>query len=227
MSLIEEALRKQREETEHPGHSVATPPPLPHDPIPESTGEKAVARRPWAMLIGLVVLGILSLAFILWLLFFGLHLWQKNPVPAPVPTPVATALKTPVTPSPAPTPDPAQTPKMEPIVIAVTNTPPAIPPVAPVTNAVTLPITPPAPLVAPQPTGSTAKVAMPVLWPKLLITGIIGRNKGGQSAVIINGQMLSPGDSLEGVKIEVIEKQRVKLVFQGEVKLLSVGGTTE
>ncbi len=223
MSLIEEALRKQREETEQPGHSGATPPPLPHDPTPESTGEAAVARRPWALLAGLILLGILSLAFILWLLFFGLHLWQKKPVPAPVPTPVATALKAPETPSPVP----AAAPKIEPVMVAVTNTPPAIPPAAPVTNAVASPITPPAPLVAPQHTESTVKVAMPVLWPKLLITGIIGRNKGGQSAVIINGQMLSPGDSLEGVKIEGIEKQRAKLVFQGEVKLLSVGGTTE
>ncbi len=223
MSLIEEALRKQREETEQPGHSGATPPPIPHDSIPESTGEAAVARRPWAMLIGLIVLGILSLAFILWLLFFGLHLWQKKPAPVPVPTPVATALKAPA----APSPDPAPAPKSEPVVVPVTNTPPAIPPVAPVTNAAAIPITPPAPLVVPQPTGSTAKVAMPVLWPKLVVTGIIGRNKGGQSAVIINGQMLSPGDSLEGVKVEGIEKQRAKLVFQGEVKLLSVGGTTE
>ena len=225
MSLIEEALRKQREETEQPGRSVATPPPLPHDPAPESTGEKTVARRPWAMLTGLILLGILSLAFILWLLFFGLHLWQKPPAPAPVPAPAATALKAPATPSPEPVPAPV--PKTEPVVVAVTNIPPASPPPAPVTNTVAAPITPSVPLVAPQPTGSTVKVAMPVLWPKLLITGIIGRNKGGESAVIINGQMLSPGDSLEGVKIEGIEKQRAKLVFQGETKLLSVGGTTE
>jgi hypothetical protein len=177
------------------------------------------------MLTGLILLGILSLAFILWLLFFGLHLWQKPPAPAPVPAPAATALKAPATPSPEPVPAPV--PKTEPVVVAVTNIPPASPPPAPVTNTVAVPITPSAPLVAPQPTESTVKVALPVLWPKLLITGIIGRNKGGESAVIINGQMLSPGDSLEGVKIEGIEKQRAKLVFQGETKLLSVGGTTE
>ena len=170
MSLIEEALRKQREETEQPGHSVATPPPLPHDPVPESTGEAAVARRPWAMLTGLILLGVLSLAFILWLLFFGLHLWQKKPVPTPAPTSAATIPKAPETP---PSPAPAPAPKTEPVVVAVTNTPPSIPPAAPVTNTVAIPITPPAPLVAPQPTGSTVKVAMPVLWPKLLITGII------------------------------------------------------
>jgi hypothetical protein len=180
------------------------------------------------MLIGLILLGILSLAFILWLLFFGLHLWQKEPGPAPAP--LATVLTAPAPLAPAPAPAPAPTPKIEPAVVAATNTPQAIPPpapVVPVTNAATIPVTSPVPLVTPPPTGNTVKVIMPALWPKLLITGIIGRNKGGESAVIINGQMLSPGDSLEGVKIEGIEKQRAKLVFQGEVKLLSVGGSTE
>jgi hypothetical protein len=186
------------------------------------------------MLAGLVVLGILSLAFILWLLFFGLHLWQKKPEPAIAPV-TATVPKAPSTPSPAPVP----APKAEPVVIAVTNTPPVVPPIAPVTNAAVIPAAtpvpparpidptpPPAPVVTNPPTVSAPKEATPVIWPKMLVTGIIGR-KGGQSAVIINGQMLSPGDSLEGVKIEGIEKQRAKLVFQGEIKFLAAGGSTE
>lgn len=223
MSLIEEALRKQREETEQTGQSAAIPPPLPHDPAPESIeGTAAAPRRPWAMLTGLILIGILSLAFILWLLFFGLHLWQKTPDPANTPV-IAAVPKAPSIPSAPPDPPP----KLEPVV--VTNTPPVIPPIAPVTNAVVMPVittVPPAPLVTNPPAVNIVKEILPVIWPKLLVTGIIGR-KGGQSAVIINGQMLSPGDSLEGVKIEGIEKQRAKLVFQGEIKLLAAGGSTE
>jgi hypothetical protein len=68
---------------------------------------------------------------------------------------------------------------------------------------------------------------MPVLWPRLVVSGVIGSSKNGHSAVIINGQMLSPGDSIEGVKILSIEKQRVKLSLQDEFRYVSVGSSTE
>jgi type II secretory pathway component PulC len=65
------------------------------------------------------------------------------------------------------------------------------------------------------------------MWPKLTVSGIIGSSKSGRSAVILNGQMLCPGDTMEGVSVESIDKQRVKLKFNGEVKMLSVGSSTE
>lgn len=250
MSLIEEALRKQREETEKNEKPAPPPPP---EPAPETPPEpeqeqEAAARRPWAMLAGLILLGILGIAFIVWLLVFGLQLWQTTPPPAVAPQ--GAAVTTNATPAPAPTP-PA-------VAVPATNATPVVAPAAPATNIVVVPPPAPQPPAAstsqpvavqstpgPQPTGPAApavkppsvaapavtpaapKIAMPVMWPKMAVTGIIGSSRGGHSAVIINGQMLSPGDTLEGVRIETIEKQRVKLSYQGEVKMLSVGGTTE
>ena len=66
-----------------------------------------------------------------------------------------------------------------------------------------------------------------MIWPKLVVSGIIGSSKNGRSAAIMNGQMLSPGETIEGVTIESIDKQKVKLRYSGEVKLLSVGASTE
>jgi len=248
VSLIEEALRKQREEVEKDEKSVVTPPPaIPLETPPEPTGDEAPTRRPWAMLAGLVLLGILGVAFILWLLIFGLHLWQTKPAPATTPTVVAIATNT------APAPTPPVPPKVAPAVVPATNASAVAATVAPATNVVASPLPRPAnqapaveaipapKVVDPRPTesakqpqavtnepiASPAKVSMPAQWPKLLVTGIIGSRRNGHSAAIVNGQMLSPGDSLEGVKIEAIEKQRVKLAFQGEEKFLSVGGSTE
>lgn len=251
MSLIEEALRKQREEVEHAEKSP-TPPPIPAEMTAEPPEEEQVpaARRPWIMLAGIVLLGILGIAFILWLLFFGLHLWQKEQPPAATPKAVATATnvqaKTPPAPPQPPPPTGIAVTSTPPVSTTATNVaPPATPPAAPAPApapavraaepaAPPKPVEPPAPeavkpapVVAQAPTGTPAKVALPVIWPKLVVTGLIGSSKTGHSAAIVNGQMLSPGDSIEGVKIESVEKQRVKLAFQGETKLLSVGGSTE
>lgn len=249
MSLIEEALRKQREEVEKDEKSVATPPPaIPQETPPEPKEEEAPVRRPWVMLVGLCLLGILGVALILWMLIFGLHLWNKKPAPAAAPKVAA------ITTNAATAPSPIITPKAVPAVVLATNASSVVATAAPATNAVVVPPPPPPakqptavetisapkvaephppeavkqpPSVTNAPAASPAKVAMPVLWPKLLVTGIIGSSRTGHGAAIVNGQMLSPGDSLEGVKIETIEKQRVKLAFQGEVKFLSVGGSTE
>ena len=82
-------------------------------------------------------------------------------------------------------------------------------------------------LKASVPPPAPAKLELPVIWPKLVVSGIIGSSKNGRSAAIMNGQMLSPGETIEGVTIESIDKQKVKLRFSGEVKLLSVGASTE
>jgi hypothetical protein len=78
-----------------------------------------------------------------------------------------------------------------------------------------------------EPVAAVQKMAV-VVWPKLTVTGLIGSAKERvKSAAIINGQMVMPGAVVEGVKIESIDKQGVKLSYEGEFRTLSVGGTTE
>ena len=270
VSLIEEALRKQREESEkaqsgptpHPTSRLSlepTPPPpnaeaaqapasaeaAPDGPIAEEP-----TRRPWGILAGIAVAGLASILFIVWLLVYGLGLWRNPPdtrhvkaagatpaavmpnqpargtndpakLPAPpLPAAIAPAASTPISnPPPASVPSPVeQTAKSQPSPPGAQT---AHPPTTPVAENVQ-PIQKTSP-----PPASIPKLEMPVLWPKLTVSGIIGSAKSGRSAAIINGQMLSPGDTIEGVTIESIEKQKVKLQFSGEIKTLSMGGSTE
>lgn len=239
MSLIEEALRKQREETEQQSEkkiSLAPPPPPPEEPAPEPSEETTEpAQRSWGLLIGLSLAGLLAIIAIVWLLFFGLKLWKKDPSTSTIlaaATSKVTNTTTAIKPVPAPV-KPETPPTVKPVTAMVpvaTNTLSVAPPVTapqpvstnPVaaTSAVTQ-ATAPAAIVAP------VKMPMPVLWPRLTVSGVIGSSKNGHSAVIINGQMMSPGDLIEGVKILSIEKQRVKLSLQNEFRYVSVGSSTE
>ncbi|MEI8138733.1 MAG: hypothetical protein WCI03_02575 [bacterium] len=254
MSLIEEALRKQREENDKSGNASISPPPIP-DVSPESTPEPPAnaeepARRPWVLLAGIVGGGVLAILFVLWLLFYGLGLWHNKPGTlivksvGPTNTPISivsnlsvgatnntTLLAVPppvsstTTVAQLLTPHPTQTALTPP----QTSQPKPPPVAAPVIPASPLSIAEPPPLpqkIAPPPP-TPAKLEMPVVWPKLTVSGIIGSSKNGRSAVILNGQMMSPGETIEGVVIDSIDKQKVKLKFSGEVKLLSVGATTE
>lgn len=248
MSLIEEALRKQREENEKEGGApVATPSPasLPPDADPSeiSTVEEPV-RRSWALLAGIVGAGVIAILFLVWLLVFGLKLWQTKPTaPSTVAIGVTNAPKASVvnqsaihtneTPKPAtPAPLPATAPSV-PIPPPQAALPPA--PATPITpheaQAIPGPALPEKPNTQNQknstPSPAPTKLEMPVLWPKLTVSGIIGSSKSGRSAAIMNGQMLSPGESIEGVTIESIDKQKVKLRYNGEIKSLSVGASTE
>ncbi len=248
MSLIEEALRKQREESEKTGSVSIAPPPIPSEPAeipPEPPIAEEHARRPWALLAGIAVASILAILFVAWLLIYGLKLWQTKPTPAqinasittnaPKALPVTTAApSTNTTTKPLVAP---QTPPPQPV--ATTPAPPpatTTPATLPATQAPTVaPKTDPtatlAPKSAPPPqqsiTPAPDKLELPVMWPKLTVSGIIGSSKSGRSAVILNGQMLSPGDTIEGVSIESVDKQKVKLKYSGETKMLSVGASTE
>ncbi len=246
MSLIEEALRKQREESEKTGNVSVTPAPIPNPP-PEPTPEAAAplteepARRSWALLAGIAAAGVSAILFIIWLLVFGLKLWHTQTdtktTKAGIPTNAPAAVMV----NPASThtnvPEKSPVPAPPPVVQAPTSAPPVSlpPPVVPPATQETHPAsksTTPVTDNLPQKTSltttpNTAKLEMPVMWPKLTVSGIIGSSKSGRSAVIMNGQMLSPGETIEGVTIESIDKQKVRLKYSGEVKLLSVGASTE
>lgn len=106
----------------------------------------------------------------------------------------------------APKPEPAAAPE---VVVAVETPAPAAEPVE----------TPQVEVVE--------KVVLPVVWPKLEVNGLIGGGQSGRSAAIINRQMVEPGVVLEGVRVDAIERNGVRLSFQGETRLVAVGGTTE
>lgn len=245
MSLIEEALRKQREENEKSRTTPALPPPLPAPAHTPDTGEAQMpdappAHRSWALLAALVVGGVIIIVLVIWLLVFGLNLWQKAPEATPVKPVPQTPAVTPksVPPAPMPTNEPPKV--VPPAPSPMPPGPIAPPPPVSVTTtqvaSTSLPVmatsgtsAPPAPQAAglAVPTAIPPKLEMPVVWPKITVSGIIGSSKNGRSAAILNGQMVSPGDGIEGATIETIDKQKVKLRFGGESKWLTVGGSTE
>ena len=120
---------------------------------------------------------------------------------------------------PPPTEPVATNPPPVPVIVPEIPSPPQA-----VTN-VAIPSPPaPAPLkvvAAPPPK------PLPVIWPRLSVSGIIGGGKKGYYAAIINGKTLCPGDTTEGVKIKAIENQKVRLVYEGEERTLSAGGIIE
>jgi hypothetical protein len=104
-------------------------------------------------------------------------------------------------------------------------------PTAPVQTAPTPAVTPPAvvspPAVAkPVVAKPVAPPRAPVVWPHLTVTGLIGAGQRGGVA-IINGQTISVGDTVEGVKVVAVVQQTVRLSYEGETKLLRVGDATE
>lgn len=262
MSLIEEALRKQRQETENndaPKASAdepAAPPPLPEENA--ETSESVPQKWTWPLLASIAGISLILIVGVFCLLFFGMNIWTTKPA-AKETRPLATAsvatvvtnvqreqvVALPLKPETVATIAPSQPP---------TNTPPVT---APATADTPLPLTSTAitsapavevipaatPAVAPggvEPkiirigsgasgttTTSSPERVMAVIWPRLAVSGIIGTSRGARGAAIINGQMLSIGSSIEGVKIITIDKQGVQLRLGDETRTLTVGGTTE
>lgn len=236
MSLIEEALRKQREESERESGKrdvskplTLTPPPIPPaepSPSPDDTvGDTAAPGRPWIMVAGLFLGGTLILVLIIGLLIFGWHLWQQRPGQTAVSISTIPAVTTNVqakaaSPAPVQAPVPVAT-SAPPVSVAVPEPPAATQAVVTAAVTPTNTVPPPPKIVAPPPK------PLPVIWPRLTVSGIIGGGKKGYCAAIVNGRTLTPGEYVEGVKVMAVEGQKVRLVFQGEERTLSAGGTTE
>ncbi len=239
MSLIEEALRKQREEVERDAGKreagkrdmtqplTLTPPPLPVTDTTPSTPDPVAAApgRSWALVAGLFLGGALLLVLILGLLFYGWSLWRQRPEPAMGSINTAPAAATNLEAK-------AMTPAPPPSTASVATNPPPVPVTVPAIPSPTQAVTnlgipsPPAPtslkvIAAPPPK------PLPVIWPRLAVSGIIGGGKRGFYAAIINGKTLCPGDTTEGVTIKSIENQKVRLVYEGEERTLSAGGIIE
>ena len=161
----------------------------------------------------------MCVALILWLLFYGMNLWHQTTsqlvsaqkkVLAGMTNTLTVIPSLPVVSAPAVT---------NPVVILPQ---PDIPAATQSTVTAATPSSVPA-----EPAPVIEKAPLPATWPRLTVSGIIGGGRAGHSAVIINGKLLSVGDSIEAVKVLAIEKQRVKLAFEGEERSLGAGSTTE
>ncbi len=260
MSLIEEALRKQREETERtqpaaaaapvpqpPAAPAAPPPPLPPPALPEPAiaggDQPEKSRRTWRLLVGVGAVLLLVILFILWMFVYGLSLFHRGHETLPgadtiatVKHPAPVAATQAVGTVPAATVTSAVVSVVEPVAptgrppttstgtVAIVVPPPATTTVAPVVVAAVPRVNPP-PAVAP--TATVEAVKLPVIWPRLTVSGFMGGNSV-RSTVIINGQMLTQGEVVEGAKIIAIDKKRgVTLNFSGETRTLAVGTSTE
>ena len=130
---------------------------------------------------------------------------------------------------PPPSPVTAPATNVPPPSAVKTNTPPQ-PPSAP-TNVLAVVVLATnehtTDLNAPPPSAPTPK-ALPlhVNWPKLNVTGIMGR-AGGSAVIFINGQILKVGDTIEGARILTIQEHGAQLVLEHETNFFRVGKGTE
>lgn len=247
MSLIEEALRKQQEEsdkTKGEGLRLSAPavppapPPVPPPPEAPAGDSEAAPRRALPMLLAVVGGVVVLVGLIVWLLFFGLNIWttpvaktepapkpavakrveEKATAPAAVATPPVTSKVQVVQAPPAAVSTSAAPVAAEQPVTATTS--------APVVSAVATAVVAVLPQAAVEPVKPVEKITV-VAWPKLTVTGIIGTAQGTKSAAIINRQVVEAGGTIEGVRVESIDRKGVRLSYEGETKTLPVGGTTE
>ena len=155
MSLIEEALRKQREEVEQSHKTPAVPPPVPAGLPPDQAPRGA--SRPWGLLLGLILGGALCIALILWLFFYGFNLWNRSSgVLVSAQKKVLASVTNTLTVIPS-TPAPTNLPAVLP------------PPNMPAATQSTVIATTPAPAPA-QPEPIVEKAPLPAAWPRLTVS---------------------------------------------------------
>jgi len=127
-------------------------------------------------------------------------------------------------------------------VIAEATTPPVKPDDAPAatdsaaTTSVTSPVTAAMPSATAVPAaGETAEAAVvpappvavaeqppePIVWPTLVITGVVGKERSG--AAVINGKVIGVNETLDNVRVVAIQHQGALLEYKGETKVIKVG----
>lgn len=228
--------------------SPPEPPPLP--PSSEPPAEPAVpASRNWPLLAGIVALVVLLIAAAGALGFLAYQQWVRakaavapaaGPAPSPRPLPAATTLVTQVSGAASPSSVLASVSVTGATATAVVSSLPAITAAvdrAAVTSdnrAVASDVS-----VKPATTGAKAEAVQtarvmavsapapkpPVIWPKLKLSGFLNVRGSGASrgTAIINGQMVSEGETIEDVKLISMSQGEVLLELQGERRTLKVG----
>jgi hypothetical protein len=125
----------------------------------------------------------------------------------------------PIVPSPVDVPDP--TVAAAPVAAPVPVTPPVV--VAPTTPApVAVAVKPPP---APRPAPAAVAAAPKQEWPMLTLSAIVGRGVNGSA--LISGSILEAGESIKSVTLVSIKSGGVWLSYQGELRFLQQGMTTD
>ena len=70
-------------------------------------------------------------------------------------------------------------------------------------------------------------VTAPAIWPRLTVSGLIASKGPAAGIAIINGRMVSVGETIEGVAVVSVVQTTVKLSYEGEARQLKVGDTTQ
>jgi hypothetical protein len=63
-------------------------------------------------------------------------------------------------------------------------------------------------------------------WPVLRVTGVLTRNRGQDHAAIVNGDILVPGDRVQGVVIDEVTHTGVWMIYNEERRFVRTGRTT-
>lgn len=248
MSLIQEALHRRDAELGKPMLAIPQATPPPPLPPPPATPPEPERRTPaFGKIIVLVVLLFGLLGYGGWYFFLRT---PDRPAPIVAKPPPATnqpvkvsmaqpltnivvqakaKLETTITPertelvmgktnaSTAQTKPPPTTPPPAPGTLAITNMPPPAISTNETPAVVKAPSTP-VPALKPPPAQ--------IRWPKLNITGIMGRS-GGDSVAFINGQILKAGDTIADARVLAVAESGVQMLFQGETNTIRVGKGSE
>jgi len=65
------------------------------------------------------------------------------------------------------------------------------------------------------------------LWPRVTVNGILAKGTRGRGMAIINNQMMSVNESVEGVRLVEVKGQGVLLEFGGESRFVEIGQTVQ
>ena len=65
------------------------------------------------------------------------------------------------------------------------------------------------------------------LWPRVTVNGILAKGTRGRGMAIINNQMMSVNESIEGVRLVEVKGQGVLLEFGGESRFVEIGQTVQ
>ena len=66
---------------------------------------------------------------------------------------------------------------------------------------------------------------LPTYWPRIMVSGLIGNGAGG--AAILNGEIITVGESILGVTVKGVEAKAVRLAYKGEERTIHVGQATD
>ena len=188
-------------ETEEP------PPPPPEDMEDADDAVAAPAKDKPGMKVAMLIGGVvICLALGVWAITFAVKTWM---------TPSTVVADGPADPSVAP---PAEPTNVVDVPVVAADDPAPVVDVPPTADT-------PDPVVAQVPEIPAVIEKEPVIWPLLILNGLVG--KGAQGAIMVNNEIIGVDESIEDVRVVSISKQGATLEFQGETKFVKVGGSTD